>query len=283
MATDEINMPNIMTIDVEDWFMNIDISMWDFYESRIHENVNKILFILNKSHAKATFFVLGYIAEKFPELIKEIYSDGHEIATHGYSHKKVTELDPHEFEIDLSKSVKLLEALTGEKILGYRAPWFTVMDKTAWAIDLLKKAGLIYDSSIFPVKTHRYGQPDVPLYPYHISGTDIKNDNINENFLEFPLSAYRIPILNKNIPVSGGFYFRIFPYIFIKYSIKEINKLGRPVIFYIHPWEFDPNQPLVNELEWHHYIRLRSTEKKFKKLLNDFKFMSIRDWINSHD
>lgn len=271
---------NIMTIDLEDWFMNIDISMWNSYERRVVTSTHKILNLLNRSNVKATFFVLGYIAEIFPELITEICMKGHEIATHGYSHKRITDLNPLEFEKDLLKSIKILEEITGKKVQGYRAPWFTIMDETSWAIDLLKEIGLKYDSSIFPIKTYRYGQPGVPLHPYHISARNIKIDHPQEEFLEYTLSVYTVPFLNRNIPISGGFYFRLFPYPFIKYAITRINRLGRPVVFYIHPWEFDPMQPKIKELEWHHYFRLDTTENKFKKLLNDFKFTSIHEWEN---
>jgi polysaccharide deacetylase family protein (PEP-CTERM system associated) len=208
---------------------------------------------------------------------EEIKDEGHEIATHGYSHTMVTKQRPSEFKEDLLKSIRVLETITGDKVMGYRAPWFTIQEETAWAIDVLKKEGLRYDSSVFPVKTHRYGLPDAPLFPYHISSTNIKKEDPKEAFLEFPLSVYRIPIVHKNIPVAGGFYLRFFPYWFIKHAIKKIDKMGQPAVIYIHPWEFDPKQPRIKELEWHHYYRLGSTEKKFRKLLKDFKFKYIKE------
>ena len=271
---------NILTIDVEDWYMNTDISTWDCYEDRIVESTNKILRLLNKSNIKATFFVLGYVAENFPELVERIKDEGNEIATHGYSHIMVTKQRPSEFKEDLLKSIRVLETITGDKVMGYRAPWFTIMEETAWAIDVLNKAGLKYDSSVFPVKTHRYGLPDAPLFPYHISKTNIKREDPKENFLEFPLSVYKIPVVHKNIPIAGGFYLRLFPYWFIKHAIKKINKMGQPAIFYIHPWEFDPKQPRIDELKGHHYYNLHRTEKKFKKLLKDFKFVSVWERIS---
>jgi polysaccharide deacetylase family protein (PEP-CTERM system associated) len=268
-----------MTIDVEDWYMDTDISTWDSYEDRIVLNTQKILEMLDKTNTKATFFVVGYVAEHFPELIKEIRDRGHEIGTHGYSHTSIRKQTPSEFEEDLIKSVRILEKISNEKIRGHRACEFSIGEETAWAIDTLKENGLKYDSSIFPAKTPLYGVPDAPLYPYSVSSANIKKEDPEEEFLEFPLSVYRTPIVHKNIPVAGGFYLRFFPYWFIKHAIKVINKMSKPAIFYIHPWEFDPKQPRIKELKWYHYYRLGSTERKFKKLLNDFEFTSIRRWL----
>ncbi|MGB3459368.1 MAG: polysaccharide deacetylase family protein [Halobacteriota archaeon] len=270
---------NILTIDVEDWYMDTDISMWASYEDRIVQSTLKILNILDGRNTKATFFVVGYVAEHFPELIKDIKDRGHELGTHGYSHTSIRRQTPSEFEKDLLKSIKVLEDITKDKISGYRACEFSIDEKTAWAIDILKKNGLKYDSSVFPVKTHLYGVPDAPLYPYHIFASNIKVNNPEDNFLEFPLSVYKLPIVHKNIPVAGGFYLRFFPYWFIKHAIKKINKMGKHAIVYVHPWEFDLGQPRIKELNWLHYYRLISTERKFKKLLKDFKFNSIQEWI----
>ena len=280
MRADSIKsrVTNILTIDVEDWYMDTDISTWGSYENRVVQSTEKILEILDETNTKATFFVVGYVAEHHPELIEDIKDGGHEIGTHGYSHTSIKKQTPSEFEKDLLKSVRILEKITKDKIRGHRACECSVGEETSWAIDILKKNGLKYDSSIFPVKTHLYGVPDAPLYHYHISSSNIKIDNNPEDdFLEFPLSVYRFPVVHKNIPIAGGFYLRIIPYCFIKHAMKKINKIGQPAIFYIHPWEFDPKQPRVKELRWYHYYRLGSTERKFKKLLKDFKFSSIMD------
>jgi polysaccharide deacetylase family protein (PEP-CTERM system associated) len=271
---------NILTIDVEDWYMDTDISTWASYEDRVVESTNKILKILDESNTKATFFVVGYVAEHFPELIKDIKDRGHEIGTHGYSHTSIRRQTPSEFEEDLLKSVRILEHITKDKIRGHRACEFSIDEKTAWAIDILKKNGLKYDSSIFPAKTHLYGVPDAPLYPYHITSSSIKMNDPEDDFLEIPLSVYKLPIVHKNIPVAGGFYLRLLPYWFIKHAMKKSNKKGHPAIIYIHPWEIDPKQPRIKELKWYHYYRLSSTERKFKKLLKDFKFSSIQEWIS---
>jgi polysaccharide deacetylase family protein (PEP-CTERM system associated) len=272
---------NILTIDVEDWYMDTDISTWSSYEDRIVKSTQKILEILDERNTKATFFVLGYVAEHFPELIEDIKDGGHEIGTHGYSHtsiKKQTQT-PSEFEEDLLKSIGILEDITKDKIIGHRACEFSICEETSWAIDILKANGLKYDSSVFPVKTHLYGVPDAPLYPYHITSSNIKIDNPENDFFELPLSVYKLPIVHKNMPVAGGFYLRLFPYWFIKHAMKKINKMGQPAIFYVHPWEFDTEQPSVNSLKQGHYYRLSTTERKFKKLLKDFEFMSVRRWL----
>ena len=270
---------NILTIDVEDWYMDTDISTWDLYEDRIVESLNKTIGLLKESNAIATFFILGYIAERFPKLVEKTKEEGHEIGTHGYSHRKITQQTPHEFEHDLKKSIGILENITGDKVLGHRASNFTVMEETAWAIDVFKKIGLRYDSSVFPVKTQLYGVPKAPLYPYYISSTDIKKENCQKDFLEIPLSVYRVPIVYKNIPIAGGFYLMFFPYLFIKHSIEKINNAGKKSIVYLHPWELDPDQPRDNVLKWYHYYNLSSTENKFKRLLKDFKFTSIKEGI----
>ena len=275
------NKVNILTIDVEDWYMDIDISTWDLYEDRVLNNTNIILKILDKSNIKATFFVLGYVAEHFPELIESITDKDHEIATHGYSHKSIKKLTPVEFEKDLLKSIQILEKITKEKIKGHRACNFSIVEETSWAIDILKKNNLKYDSSVFPVKTHLYGVSGIPASPYYISSSNIKKNSPEENFLELPLSSYQLPFFHKKIPISGGFYLRALPYFFIKSAIKKINKTNQPVTCYIHPWEFDLKQPRINELKWYHYYGLHSTEKKFKRLLKEFKFTSIREWISN--
>ncbi|HMK47849.1 MAG TPA: polysaccharide deacetylase family protein [Methanocella sp.] len=270
---------NILQIDVEDWFMDFDISTWHQYEDRVVESTDILLKILREKNVHATFFILGYIADLHPELIERIAADSHEIGSHGYSHRAVTQMTQDEFKADLSRSISVLRKLTGEKIHGYRAPFFTIMDKTAWAIRLLKKEGLEYDSSIFPVKTHLYGIPDAKLYPYHPSTDDIKENDPSERFYEFPLAVYRVPGTRYNVPVAGGFYLRFLPYSFIHHSIKQINRRGYPAICYIHPWELDAGQPRHNALRWYHYYNLSQTEKRLRKLVTDFRFSSTWDWM----
>jgi len=263
---------NIMQIDVEDWYCDIDIQKWGDYTARVTLGTNKILSLLRKTNNSATFFILGYVAENFPELVEKIQEEGHEIASHGYAHKKITEQTRKEFEDDLSKSLEILEKITSRKVIGYRAPCFTVVKETMWAIDILKKKGLKYDSSIFPVRTPMYGIPDSPLYPYVL----------HNSLIEIPLSIYKIPLIRKNIPIAGGFYLRFFPYFFIKHAIKKINKAKKVAVCYIHPWELDPGKPKIKDLRWYHYYRIKPTEKKLKKLLMDFKFTSTAEWLKNN-
>lgn len=273
---------NILSVDVEDWYMDTDSSNWNTYEDRIVSSTEKILSLLEEAHAKATFFILGYVAESHPELVEHIFEKGHEIATHGYSHKPITKLHPLAFEDDLLKSVRALQNITKEKIKGYRACQFSLCSESSWALDILIENGFRYDSSIFPVKTPLYGVPKAPLFPYHISSSDLTKADESSDFLEFPLSIYRIPFINFNIPIAGGFYLRLFPYCFIKRGIDGINRAGKPGIIYVHPWEFDVGQPVIKNYPWYRYYNLSRTERKFCKLLKDFKFTSIEDYLHNH-
>ena len=188
-------------------------------------------------------------------------------------------LSPEEFEDDLTKSLSIIEGITGVKVMGYRAPFFTMVEKTAWAIDILRKHGLKYDSSVFPVKTHLYGVPDAPLFPYLISSSNIKVNDPDSEFIEVPLSVYRVPLVRRNIPIAGGFYLRAFPYSFIKHGLKKIDNQGHVSVCYLHPWELDAEQPRVSGLGWYHYWRLSRTEAIFKKLLTDFDFTSVKEYF----
>ena len=269
-------MKNILQIDVEDWFCDLDPQDWSKCEPRVMAATEKVLSMLKDSGAKATFFVLGYVAERFPALVKGIEEQGHEVGSHGYGHRRISDQTPQEFEEDVKKSITILERITGKKIKGYRAPQFTVVKETLWSLGILKKLGLEYDSSIFPVKTPLYGIPDAPLYPYKIESGNV---NEGEGLMEIPLSIYTTPLLGKRIPVAGGFYFRLFPYFFVRHALKTINRRGNVAVCYIHPWEFDPGKPRIEGLKWYHYYRLAATEKKFRRLLADFAFISTEEWI----
>ena len=269
-------MKNILQIDVEDWYCDLDPRLWDKCEPRVVKATDRVLAILKASGNRATFFVLGYVAERFPEMVKKIAGEGHEIASHGYYHRRITNQAPEEFEEDLAKSVNLLETITGDKVKGYRAPQFTIVKETLWALPILRRHGFEYDSSIFPVKTPLYGIPDSPLFPYAL---EVETTFPTVDFMEVPLSVYTVPFLGKNIPVAGGFYLRFFPYFFIRHALKRINEKGRVAVCYIHPWELDPDKPRIEGLRWYHYYRLASTEKKFCRLLRDFVFVSTQQWI----
>lgn len=268
-------MKNIFTVDLEDWFcaynLRIKVEDWDKQERRIVKNTRRILKLLSNFNTKATFFVLGWVAEKEPKLIREIESEGHEIATHGYSHSLITNISPEEFEIDLQKAIDVTSSISKMTIIGFRAPSFTITNKTRWALNVLKKHGIKYDSSVFPVGFH----PD-----YGIADSDINIHKLN-GITEVPLSVLKI--LGITIPCSGGAYFRIYPYIFTKKLIEKCNSQGRPVIFYMHPWEIDPEQPrqaLSISKSIRHYYNLNQTENRLKKLLSDFQFHNMKDELN---
>lgn len=271
------HVENILTVDVEDWYMTTDISCWGEFEDRIVASTERMLSILGNT--KATFFVLGYVAEHHPELISRIHESGHELGTHGYSHKPIQSQTPDQFEEELLKSMEIIESITGVKIRGHRACHASVMKSTAWSIDIMERCGIEYDSSVFPVRTPLYGVPDAPLFPYRISSKNICEDS-EEGIYEFPLSVYKLPY--KNIPISGGFYLRLFPYWFIKNSIRRINEKGKPAVMYLHPWEIDVGQPKSPEFKWYHYHNLPATEPKIKQLLKDFRFTSIKEWLHSY-
>lgn len=268
-------MKNAISIDVEDWFCAnniseiINIKKWEQCESRISQNTLKILSVLDKKDVKATFFILGWIAERFPEIVEKINNEGHEIATHGYSHSLLTKITPQEFEKDLRKSIEIIGRHTDQDIIGFRAPSFSITRDTYWAFDILQKYKIKYDSSIFPVKFHPdYGVPDVPEGPY----------KVNNGLWEFPLSCFSI--FGENVPCSGGGYFRVFPYFFTRYGIRKCNNHGRPVVFYLHPWEVDPDLPRIDLpfiKKFRHYYNLDKTERRLKRLLGDFEFTTIKE------
>ena len=271
-------MKNALTIDVEEWFQVaifkdiIKYEDWDKCESRIIPNICKTLNLLSKMNVKATFFVLGWVAERYPEVVKAIKEMGHEIASHGYAHKLIYEQTREEFATDVKKSIDILEEITGEKVLGYRAPSFSIVKETLWAWEVLAEMGIKYTSSVFPVKHDRYGILTVPRFPFAIKV------NEKDELIEFPLSTFRM--LNRNIPIAGGGYLRLYPYWFIKKGIQKINKAGKPAIIYFHPWELDCSLPrkkvnMVSRLRY--YGNLTLTERKIKILLEDFEFTPVKE------
>lgn len=270
---------NILTIDVEDYFQVenftkvIKTSDWGKYESRVAQNTEKILRILEDTNIKTTFFVLGWVAERFPRLIEKIHKAGHEVASHGYDHRLVYKQKPDEFRRDLRKAKDILEDIVQRPVVGYRAPSYSITKKSMWALDILMEEGFRYDSSLFPIHHDKGGMPDSKRYPFRIY-------NHKKYLWEFPLSTVRIR--NRNIPFSGGGYFRLLPYSFIKWSIESINNEGRPAVMYLHPWEFDPSQPKIKAdylSMFRHYVNMSKTEGKLKELLGDFEFKSIADYL----
>ncbi len=272
-------MKALLSIDVEDWFQVENLKQaiyrdsWESKISRIERNINLILELLKEKDTKATFFVLGWIAERHPLLIKSIHDEGHEIGCHGYNHDLLSSLSKEKFYQDVLKTKDLLENITGEKVLGYRAPSFSITD---WAIDTIRSLGFRYDSSYFPIAAHgRYGK---------LKGFKIPEDSvfeIRENFFQVMLSYVELGKLK--LPWAGGLYFRVIPYNIFKLGVKSVLLKKNHYLFYIHPWEFDPEQPRVKNIKLNyrlrHYTNLDKTENKFKKLLGDFSFYPIKEII----
>ena len=268
-----------MSVDLEDYYCDLPFSSWSKYESRVVGSTKVILELFDKHKVNATFFTLGYVAERHPELIEEIKSKGHEIATHGYSHTDLRKMDLKSFETDLTKSLKILEQISGEKILGFRAPFFSIDKRNFWTFDVLKKY-LEYDSSIFPVRTPLYGIAGAKRYPYHPSHDNPLKEDVNDKFLEIPPATLPIPIIG-NIPIAGGFHMRFLPLSIVKSGIKKINKNGHPAMCYVHPKDLDPETPRIPEYSWYYYWGLDNSKKKFESLLKNFSFSSVRETVLS--
>jgi polysaccharide deacetylase family protein (PEP-CTERM system associated) len=265
---------NILSIDLEDHYCDLPFSTWDAYEGRVIQTTKIILELLEKYRASATFFTLGYIAERHPELIEEVRSKGHEIASHSYSHPDMRTLTRKTFEDDLSKSLNILSKLAGEKILGFRAPYFSIDRTNLWAFEVISER-LRYDSSIFPVGPH-YGMPNAPRHIYKTSASNPLSENPNGDFIEIPAATLRLPIIG-NMPIGGGFHFRFLPLFLVRLGIKKMNDSGHAAMFYIHPEDLAPDRPRIPQYAWHYYYGLRNAFCKFESLLKTFRFTSARD------
>ncbi|MCC7202310.1 MAG: DUF3473 domain-containing protein [Nitrospirae bacterium] len=276
-------MINGLSIDVEEYFNveafadRIHFEDWDKFESRVENSTNSILAILRQHNVKATFFVLGWVAERHPDLIRGIHAQGHEVACHGYAHKLIYSQTPDQFKEDLRRSRRILEDIIGEKVIGYRAPSYSITKDSLWALDILISEGFLYDSSIFPIMHDRYGIPDGARFIYEIGSGN------GQTITEIPLST--VVFLKKNIPIAGGGYMRLLPYSFIRWGIQKINlKENKPAIIYLHPWEIDVEQPrLQGSLlsKFRHYVNLAKMERNLRYLLRDFRFAPVRDLISN--
>ena len=274
-------LQNAMTIDVEDYFQVANFASfikpdtWPSYSCRVEKNTETLLSVFEECNVKATFFTLGWIAERYPNVVRQIQAGGHEIASHGYGHQLVYELGKEKFREDIKKSKEILEDLSGAQVVGYRAPNYTVTERSLWAIDVLLEEGFIYDSSIFPTRHPRYGIPDAPRHR-----NIIKRKNMS--LTEFPPAT--LPIGKWNIPIAGGGYFRLFSYSFIKWGLKKINSGGNFFVFYLHPWEVDPEQPRFSQASrihrFRHYVNLHKTKNRLKQLVTDFEFTTLQNLIN---
>ncbi|MDP3980355.1 MAG: DUF3473 domain-containing protein [Chlamydiota bacterium] len=272
-------MINAFTCDVEDYFQVesfkdvIPMTKWDDYPPRVEANTDKVLSILHEKKIKGTFFVLGWIAQRFPSLIHRIADEGHEVASHGSSHAMVTQQTQNDFREDIRRSKKVIEDITGEEVLGYRAPSFSITKDTLWALGILKEEGFIYDSSIFPIKHDRYGIPDAVRFLHSI-------DTPNGPIWEFPPST--VKFFFGNLPIAGGGYLRAFPMSLLKWGLRKLNKENQPSLIYMHPWELDVNQPRIRTRRlsmFRHYLNLHKTEKKLIQLFNAFEYGRMKDII----
>lgn len=266
-------MKNGLSFDVEDWFQVENLrsaiarEQWEKLPLRVEASTRRILALLRTSETKATFFFLGWVAERCPQLVKDIDREGHEVASHGYGHELVYRMTPESFRADIRRSKQQLEDLLGKPVLGYRAPSFSIVRESMWAIDVLKEEGFVYDSSVFPVSLHdRYGFAERGTLPFRWPN----------GLLEIPLAVYKLR--NLGLPVAGGGYFRLFPYAYFKHFLRRLNAKQQRFTFYLHPWELDPGQPRVRVplfLRFRHYVNLDKTELGLSQLLADFAFERI--------
>jgi polysaccharide deacetylase family protein (PEP-CTERM system associated) len=262
---------NALTIDVEDYFQvsamapYIPRSQWNTIPCRIEQNIARILAMLDEHKVKATFFTLGWVAERYPALVRQLVAGGHEVASHGYAHERATSQSPDAFLADIRLAKMVLEDITGNEVKGYRAPSFSVGAGNRWASACIEQAGYRYSSSVYPIAHDHYGMPDSPRFS-HVSFGEL---------LEIPLTTVRM--FRKNLPAAGGGYFRLLPYSVSRWCIGRVNKVDKqPAIFYFHPWEIDPEQPRVAGINaktrFRHYVNLGRMEVRLRRLLQDFKW-----------
>lgn len=267
------SITNAMTVDVEDYFQvsafegRIDRSQWGQLPCRVEGNTERILDLFGEANIKATFFTLGWVAERYPDLIRRIVAEGHELASHGYSHLRVTQQQPEEFREDVVRTKLLLEDIAGAAVQGYRAPSYSIDASNLWALDELADAGYVYSSSIYPVQHDLYGIPDAPRFAFRPRG--------EQGILEIPITTIRFR--NKNFPCGGGGFFRLYPYAVSRWALRKVNQDEcQSGMFYFHPWEIDPDQPRQNGISlktrFRHYLNLGRMETRLRALLSDFSW-----------
>ena len=275
------SITNALTIDVEDYFQvsafapYISRSDWDQRECRVVRNVSRILELLQTHDTKATFFTLGWIAERYPDLVRRIVREGHELASHGYGHQRASDLSEAAFSDDIGRAKALLEDLSGVEVTGYRAPSFSIGTANLWAFDCLARAGYRYSSSIYPIRHDHYGMPDSPRFAYRVEA----------GLLEVPITTLRM--FNRNLPSSGGGYFRLLPYAVSRWMLRRVNAGDRQsAIFYFHPWEIDVAQPRIAGIDrktrFRHYVNIHRMEGRLQKLLTDFHWGRMDSIFLSH-
>lgn len=267
---------NAMSIDVEDYF-HVSVfdgvvprTAWETLESRVRANTLRLLDLFDETRVRATFFVLGWVAERDPALVRDIAWRGHEVASHGYAHRLIYDQTPLAFREDVRRAKGLLEDACGRRVVGYRAPSYSITPRSLWALDVILEEGYEYDASIFPIRHDRYGIPVSERHPYRI-------ERAAGTLVEVPGSTTHLGPLN--LPVAGGGYFRLLPYWWTRWGIERVNRIeGRPVVFYLHPWEIDPDQPRLPAGRLgrlRHYRNLAHTEARLRQLLTDFRFDAV--------
>lgn len=274
---------NAMTIDVEDYFQVsafahvVSPDTWSARESRVCRNTHRLLEILEGANVRATFFVLGWVAEQFPELVRLIHGAGHELASHSHEHRLVYDQTPETFRADLRRARAAIEDACGVAVVGYRAPSYSIVERSLWALDVLIDEGYAYDSSIYPIRHDRYG---IPAWPRHIHRVDRPGGSLWE------LPGSTVEMLGVNLPMGGGGYFRLLPFWWTRRSVQQLNESeGRPAVFYLHPWEIDPDQPRIEAgriASFRHYRNLRLTEPRLRSLLSEFRYGTVSDVLAAH-
>jgi polysaccharide deacetylase family protein (PEP-CTERM system associated) len=273
---------NALTIDVEDYYhvsgfeRIVSRAQWDSFESRIEESTRRLLEILDRAGVRATFFILGWVAERHPQLVRAIDESGHEIGCHSYWHRLIYEQTPDEFRDDLRRGRSVLEDIVGRPVRAYRAPSFSVTNDSVWALDILAEEGFVFDSSIYPTHHDRYGLAGTPLEPHRI-------ERATGTIWEFPPPVWRV--CGYPLAVGGGGYFRLYPYALTRHGLNSINAAGRPFAFYLHPWEIDPEQPRLKPgwgRAFRHYVNLHRTEPRLVRLLQDFAFGTLSEALEPY-
>jgi len=277
------SLTNAMSVDVEDYFHVAALSEaisrndWSSMNARVEANTRRLLDLFDRSRTNATFFVLGWVAERHPALVREIRDRGHEVACHGFSHQLVYQQTPAEFREETRKSKVILEDLTGQPVEGYRAASYSITPQSLWALDILCEEGFVYDSSIFPVRHDLYGMPGAERFPHMLRAPN------GAEIAEFPPSTARL--FGQNLPAAGGGYFRLYPYPLSRWLIRRVNEIeGQPTVFYLHPWEVDPDQPQVDvgwRSKFRHYNNLGKCEARLGRLLQDFRFGTVKSVLES--
>ena len=270
---------------MEDYFhvyafaSHIPRESWDRLPCRVERNVETTLAMLDEHKAKATYFMLGWVADRYPGLVRRIVAQGHELASHGYAHRLATEQSRQEFHQDVTRAKRLLEDIGGVAVKGYRAPSFSIGRDNLWALECLREAGYSYSSSVYPIQSDHYGMPEAPRFAFY--------PEAGRGLLELPLTTVRL--FNRNLPAGGGGYFRLLPYSVSRWCMKRVNAVDRqPCIFYFHPWEIDPGQPRQRgaslRSRFRHYVNLSSMERRIRALFSDFQWDRMdRLFLDNHE